>query len=309
MKTSLIILTGALVCAATTGAAAQAAPKVLGVPVAAPADSAAAAPAAAPSSAVARALADYRASGRAATIPPERPGDFLTYPFGHVRPVLRCATLRNCQIDLQPGEVLADDLLPADPVRWDVDHTMQGQTTVVLVRAKECDVSTNLIIITDRRRYVVDLEVPPCRGTNPRQDYMEGIRFWYPDEPGGGVGAVAAVPVAVDAAAVNAGYRWGERRGLFGVRLFGRRYLWTPVQVVDDGRRTIIRFSPAARSGPMPSLYAVPEDGTRELVNTTVHPDPVNGDAITADRVARRWVLVLREGKREHKVEITQTGR
>jgi hypothetical protein len=57
----------------------------------------------------------------------------------------------------------------------------------------------------------------------------------------------------------------------------------------------------------MPSLYVVAEDGSRVLVNTTVHPDPVNGDAITADRVAQRWVLVLREGKREDKVEITNT--
>jgi type IV secretion system protein VirB9 len=300
-------MAAALLCAASSGAA-QAAPKLLGAPAAA-ADSVTTDPAVrAPSSTLERAVAEYRATGRAVTIAPERPGDFTSYPFGHVRPVLRCAALRNCQIDLQPGEVLTDDLLPADPVRWDVDHTQEGQSTVVLVRAKECDVSTNLIIVTDRRRYVVDLEVPPCRGTNPRQDYMPGIRFWYPDEPGGGASARSAAPV-VDAAAVNAGYRWGVRRGPFGVRLFSRSYAWTPVQVVDDGQRTIIRFSPAARSSAMPSLYAVAEDGTRELVNTTVHPDPVNGDAITADRVARRWVLVLREGKREHKVEITNTTR
>ena len=302
MTTRTFILAAALLGAASSGAVAQAAsPELLGVPVAAPADTV-------PSTALGRAVAEYRASGRAVTIPPERPGDFTTFPYGHGKAVLRCAALKLCQIDLQPGEVLTDDPLPADRERWDVDQTIQGRTTIVLVRAKECDVSTNLLLVTDRRRYVVDLEVPPCQGTNPRQSYMPGIRFWYPDDPDAGAAGASAAPL-VNASAVNASYRWGERRGLFGIRLFSRRYPWTPVQVVDDGYRTIVRFSPASRSGPLPSLYAVAEDGTRELVNTTVHPDPVNGDAIVADRVAGRWVLVLREGKREHKVEITNTAR
>jgi type IV secretion system protein VirB9 len=186
----------------------------------------------------------------------------------------------------------------------DVDQTVQGRATVVLVKARECDVSTNLVLMTDRRRYVVDLEAPPCRGTSARQDYMPGIRFWYPDDANGGAGGAAPL---LNASRVNATYRWGERRGLFG--LFpGRRYRWSPVQVMDDGQKTVFRFSPAARAIGMPTLYAVIEDGSREWVNTTIHPDPA-GDVVTADRVAGRWVLVLRAGKSEHTLEVTNNAK
>ena len=253
---------------------------------------------------LARALAEYRATGRAAIIAPAHAGDFTTYPYGHGRARLRCAALKLCQIDLQPGEVLSDDPLPADLERWSVDQSVQGRSTVVLVKPLECDVSTNLVLMTDRRRYVVDLEAPPCRGTSAREDYMPGIRFWYPDEPEGG--AAGAAPV-LNASATNAKYRWGERRGLFGI-LPGVRYRWSPVQVMDDGRKTVFRFSPAARAIGLPTLYAVMEDGSREWVNTTVYPDPA-GDVVTADRVAGRWVLVLRMGKSEHKLEVTNTSR
>lgn len=242
-----------------------------------------------------RAVLEFEATGHARTLPPERPGGFTTYPYGYARPHLRCAALKLCQVELQPGETLTDDPLPGDRERWDVDRTASGGLTVILVKARECDVSTNLVIPTDRRRYVVELEAPPCKGTNPRGESMDGIRFWYPDEVRAARRAPAAGPDAIlaDVLAVNADYRWTRNR----------RLSWTPARVLDDGKRTFIQFAPAARDGDMPVLYAVAEDGTRELVNTVLRPDP-EGDYLVADRVLRRAVLVLREGKRERKLDV-----
>ncbi|HEV2150453.1 MAG TPA: TrbG/VirB9 family P-type conjugative transfer protein [Longimicrobiaceae bacterium] len=244
-----------------------------------------------------RAVLEFKATGRARTLPPERPGDFTTFPYGYVRPYLRCAALKLCQVELQPGETLTDDPLPGDRERWDVDRTTSGGLTVVLVKPKECDVSTNLVVPTDRRRYVVELEAPPCRGTNPRGEYMDGIRFWYPDDvlAAGRGPAPAGEPDALlaDVRAVNTDYRWGRNR----------RISWTPQRVLDDGMRTFIQFAPAARDGDTPVLYAVTEDGTRELVNTVLRPDPA-GDYLVADRVLGRAVLVLREGKRERRLDV-----
>ncbi|HEX8432220.1 MAG TPA: hypothetical protein VF625_13110, partial [Longimicrobium sp.] len=108
-RTSFLV--AALACASVSSTAgAQGAPKLLGAPVRALADE----------TPVQRALAEYRATGRARTILPANDGDFTTYPFGHGRARLRCAALKLCQIDLQPGEVLTDDPLPADRERWDV---------------------------------------------------------------------------------------------------------------------------------------------------------------------------------------------
>ncbi|HLL45073.1 MAG TPA: TrbG/VirB9 family P-type conjugative transfer protein [Longimicrobiaceae bacterium] len=244
-----------------------------------------------------RAALEFKTTGRAHTLLPERPGDFTAFPYGYARPYLRCAALKLCQVELQPGETLADEPLPGDRERWDVDRTTSGGLTVVLVKPKECDVSTNLVIPTDRRRYVVELEAPPCKGTNPRGGYMDGIRFWYPDEVlAAGRGPAASArrdAILVDVRAVNTEYRWDRNR----------RLSWTPLRVLDDGKRTFIQFAPAARDGEMPVLYAVAEDGTRELVNTVARPDPA-GDYLVADRVLRRAVLVLREGKRERKLDV-----
>ena len=240
------------------------------------------------------AVEEFKATGRARTLPPARPGDFTAFPFGHARPYLRCTALKLCQVELQPGETLTDDPLAGDRERWDVDRTVSGGRAVVLVKPKECDVSTNLIISTDRRRYVVDLEAPPCRGTNPRGEYMAGIRFWYPDEalnPGREPGALDGM--MVDLRNVNTDYRW-QRSG---------RIAWTPARIFDDRKRTYIQFTPEARNGEMPVLYAVADDGTRELVNSVPRPDSA-GDYLIADRVLKRGVLVLREGKRERELDL-----
>jgi type IV secretion system protein TrbG len=237
---------------------------------------------------------EFEENGHARIIPPPDPGDFTTFPFGYSRPLLTCGALKLCQIELQPGEALTDEPLLGDLERWDVDQTWSDEVAVVVVKPKACDVRTNLLIITDRRRYVVDLEAPDCEGTSSRGEYMAGIRFWYPgEEP-----PVEEEPdpldgLRVDVRDLNTNYRWQT----------SRRVTWNPMRIFDDGVRTIIQFTPEAHNGEMPVLYGVTDDGTRVQVNVVPRPDPA-GDYLIADRVLARGVLVLRDGDRERKLEI-----
>lgn len=237
---------------------------------------------------------EFENTGHARIIPPADPGDFTTFPFGSSQPHLKCGALKLCQVELQPGETMTDDPLLGDRERWDVDQTSSGDMTVVVVKPKECDIRTNLLVITDRRRYVVDLEAPACRGTNPQGDYMPGIRFWYPGEvPEEDPEPNALDGLLVDVRDLNTGYRWQT----------SRRVSWNPIRIFDDGVRTIIQLSPEAHNGEMPVLYGVTDDGTREQVNAVPRPDPA-GDYIIADRVLKRGVLVLRDGSRERKLTL-----
>jgi type IV secretion system protein VirB9 len=237
---------------------------------------------------------EFEDTGHARIIPPADPGDFTTFPFGFSQPYLRCGALKLCQVELEPGETLTDDPLLGDRERWDVDQTSSGKVAIVVVKPKECDVRTNLLIVTDRRRYVVDLEAPACRGTNPAGGYMPGIRFWYPGEERKADEMPDALDgMVVDVRALNTGYRWQT----------SRKVSWNPTRVFDDGVRTIIQFSPDARNGEMPVLYGVTEDGTREQVNVVLRPDST-GDYLITDRVLRRGVLVLHDGKRERKLTL-----
>ena len=232
---------------------------------------------------------EFDENGHARIIPPPARGDFTTFPFGYSRPLLTCGALKLCQIELQPGEALTDEPLLGDLERWDVDQTWSGEVAVVVVKPKACDVRTNLLIITDRRRYVVDLEAPDCEGTSSRGEYMPGIRFWYPgEEP-----PIEEEPdpldgLRVDVRDLNTNYRWQT----------SRRVSWNPQRIFDDGVRTIIQLVPEAQNGAMPVLYGVTEDGTREQVNVVPRPDPT-GTYLVADRVLTRGVLVLRDGSRE----------
>jgi P-type conjugative transfer protein TrbG len=240
------------------------------------------------------ATGEFEENGNARIIPPPHAGEFTTFPFGYSRPLLTCGALKLCQIELQPGEALTDEPLLGDLERWDVDQTWSGEVAVVVVKPKSCDVRTNLLIITDRRRYVVDLEAPACEGTNSREQYMPGIRFWYPgEEPEVEEEPNPLEGMRVDVRDLNTNYRWQT----------SRRVTWNLMRVFDDGVRTIIQFTPEAHNGEMPVLYGMTDDGTRVQVNVVIRPDPA-GDYLIADRVLTRGVLVLREGDRERKLEI-----
>ena len=39
-----------------------------------------------------------------------------------------------------------------------------GRTVLIVVKPRECDITTNLVLATDRRRYDLTLDSPPCRG-------------------------------------------------------------------------------------------------------------------------------------------------
>ena len=86
-----------------------------------------------------------------------RQSDVLIYPFGVYQPVLTCTVLRACIIELQAGETLIS-LVAGDDQRWLIDHTVTGQggnTPLVTVKPTDHDVTTNLVISTDRRVYHV----------------------------------------------------------------------------------------------------------------------------------------------------------
>jgi type IV secretion system protein VirB9 len=275
---------------------------------------------------IASAIAAFRATGVARAV---SLGTVVALPFGRVEPVVTCAVLRACIIELEAGEHLSDVPVAGDPVRWSVDSAKAGpggQTPLVLVKPRACDVTTNLVVPTDRRVYDLTLDSPPCaRGSlNPRQAGVRHVRFYYPDDASRPVPAdavsVSSIPVADPPSAdplapllaqaiqsggsVNRDYRVvRRRRGPLG--LFGRRrvdFPWRPAAVADDGARTYVALPAGAAPHAAPVFYAVEQHGSRTMVNYAVRS--VGGRQVyVADRVVRRVVLVLMDGAREQRLE------
>jgi len=229
----------------------------------------------------------------------------LVHPFGHGLPELRCAPLRACVIELEPGEHITGEPAAGDRVRWIIDSSKagpDGNTTLIVVKPKDCNISTNLVIPTDRRIYDLDLDAPSCgRGasTNPKPEYTRHIRFYYPDAP---VDATSTSVAEQTSATVgwNSAYRIKrDRRGLFG--LFGHKpvdFPWQPSRIADDGAHVYIALPATATQYASPVLYAIEDDGSRTIVNYAVRRD-----GYVTDRIFHRGILVLTSGFREQRLE------
>jgi type IV secretion system protein VirB9 len=72
-----------------------------------------------------------------------------------------------------------------------------------------------------------------------------------------------------------------------------------PVRVFDDGKKTYIQISEAAKNREAPVLVVIGSDGKQEMVNYRV-----KNDMYIVDRLFDRAQLVLGSGKKARKVEI-----
>jgi P-type conjugative transfer protein TrbG len=249
--------------------------------------------------AIADATREYHASGVARTV---TQGNFVTFPFGHAQPTLTCTVLRACVIELEPGEIVLSRI-SGDTERWEIAPAPagpDGRTLLIVVKPRDCDITTNLVLATDRRLYDLTLDSPPCksRSTNPQQSYARHVRFYYPDA----MLARWTVPptpsparVEHDLLALNFGYRVEK----------DRQFPWAPAQVFDDGARVYIKLPAEARHAEAPVLFVLQSDGSRILINYSV----VGGDTYVTDRLFARAVLVAGIDGKERRVVIARQDR
>lgn len=257
-------------------------------------------------------------SGRAVTLRFAAPGE-----EDAPEPVLTCAVLRACVIDLEPGEqLLGRGPIIGDAVRWRLGTAPtgpSGASSIVWVKPTDCALATNLVLPTDRRVYHLALASSPCGGSAPgaRGRYTSHVRFTYPDDaprpavatapaaavrggqaqataytrpaPGAGAATPALAGIPVDAMRLN--FSYGVRRD--------RRFPWAPAHVFDDGGHTFIQLPPEADAYAAPALFELDDAGGKLLLNYVVR----DGYYVT-DRTFRRAALVVGQGKHEQRVEL-----
>jgi type IV secretion system protein VirB9 len=240
----------------------------------------------------------YQASGVARTVVQ---GNFVTFPFGHAQPTLTCTVLRACVIELQAGEIVLSRIA-GDTERWEITPAAagsDGRTVLIVVKPRDCDITTNLVLATDRHLYDLTLDSPRCsaRSTNPQQPYVRHVRFYYPDETVAAwakPAAPAPVRIAADVAALN--FEYDVRKD--------RDFPWSPAQVFDDGARVYIKLPDEAKHADAPVLFVLDVDGGKTLVNYAV----VDGDTYVTDRLFDRAALVAGIDGKERRVLIERKG-
>ncbi|CAM3308242.1 type IV secretion system protein VirB9 [Paracoccus aminovorans] len=193
-------------------------------------------------------------------------------------------------IALEPGESLtgAGPIAAGDTARWIIGDTESGNGVTrrvhILVKPSRADITTNLVVTTDRRVYMIELR----SGETP---YMPAVAWAYPQPPAGQRQAGPATPAIPTGTERN--YRYS---------LTGDAPPWRPVSVYDDGRRVYIEFPRGIVQGEMPPLFVIGSDGESQIVNSRIHQH-----ILIVDRLFGAAELRLGGSDRQQTVRIVRT--
>ncbi|WP_353430312.1 P-type conjugative transfer protein TrbG [Paracoccus denitrificans] len=194
---------------------------------------------------------------------------------------------------LEPGERLTGTgpIAAGDTARWIIGETESGsgasRRVHVLVKPTRPEISTNLVIATDRRRYMLELRAD-------EETWMPAVSWHYPESASSSAAVQRQAPPA---APVIPGK--SARNHRYGLQVQGASPPWRPVSVFDDGRRVHVVFPPGIAQGEMPPLFVIGPDGAPEIVNSRVH-----GNVLIVDRLFGVAELRLGSGKRQQVVRI-----
>jgi P-type conjugative transfer protein TrbG len=239
-----------------------------------------------------------------AEINPPAPGPDgrVLYSYGAGQPIIVCAPLRLCTIELEPGEHIVGVPQIGDSLRWRVSPASYGKgddaTTILVLKPLNAGLDTTLLVTTDRRAYYLRLVSKP-------EDFTARVAFDYPEYSADQWKAFVVRqeedqkntkkddgPLPANIESMNFEY---AIKGDKAIR---------PLQVFDDGQKTFIRMNPKIKYREAPALAVVGPDKKPEMLNYRVK------DAMyIVDRLFDRAELVLGAGKKARKVEIIRETR
>jgi P-type conjugative transfer protein TrbG len=164
---------------------------------------------------------------------------------------------------LRPGERLIAKAA-GDTVRWVLGETAEGSgaaaQVVVLIKPIRGGLRTNVVLTTDQRTYLIEVE------SREGGAYTPAVSWNYPQEQ---MQALAAAQSAAQASVVGPTALPIDQLH-FGYKvepIHSRPPRWQPLRVFDDGARTYIQFPVNMAATDAPPLFLVGPGDKAELVN------------------------------------------
>jgi type IV secretion system protein VirB9 len=200
---------------------------------------------------------------------------------------IQASPQRITDIAIEPGETLLS-VSAGDTTRWIVSDARSGSGPAtqahVLVKPNAANLSTNLIIMTDRRIYHLDLRSVPSNA-------MAAVSWRY---PGDMMVASKAAPLPVPPSPPP----FKPEQLNLRYRIAGDKPDWRPLAAFDDGRQVFIEMPETFRTMEAPPLFVIGDDGA-ELVNYRVQ-----GKYYVVDRLFTKAELRLGSGRNQKRVQI-----
>lgn len=187
------------------------------------------------------------------------------------------------EIRLGAGDSIADQPLGGDTDGWDVVSPIGA--TVVTVKPRRKAASSNLILRSAARSYLIALEIvpesAPCKGEWQLTFKLPAPPVVLPAESMEVVAAREARALREAAQASPAGRNWS-----YTMQALPGSDDILPTEVYDDGQFTFIRI-PGNRE--LPSVFRISTDGTESFVERHME----GRDLMVVHEVSRQWVLRL----------------
>lgn len=195
-------------------------------------------------------------------------------------------------IQLEPGEEALGMPFLSDTMRWEVTGNVWSKngidTQLVLIKPFEVGLSTNMLIVTNKRLYNLIL-------TSTKDTYMPMIKFRYPQSPVFITSQTKREQVEKEYASgtVNKKYlsfNYIIRKGWFG--LFD--ISWTPKEVYDDGAKTYIVMPEMILQKEFPTIF----EKNSNIVNYRVNKNIIIIDKILEKatmKIGRMYVVVTKK--------------
>ncbi|MDP3737549.1 MAG: P-type conjugative transfer protein TrbG [Hyphomonadaceae bacterium] len=200
---------------------------------------------------------------------------------------IQASPQRITDIALEPSEALLS-VSAGDTTRWIVGDARSGTGTSgqahVLVKPNAAGLATNLVIMTDRRVYHVELK-------SVSSTAMAAVSWRYPadlmlaNNPAPTPPLPAPLPFFPEQ--LNLRYR-----------IDGDKPDWRPLAAFDDGRQVFIEMPEAIKTLEAPPLFVIGDEGP-ELTNYRVA-----GKYYVVDRLFAKAELKLGTGWGQKKVQI-----
>ncbi len=227
------------------------------------------------------------------------PNGSLIFPFGANLPNVICAPLHVCEVSLQPGETI-QQIDVGDTLRWQVKlarSVRDGvETSHLIIKPTEVGIVSNLVAITDRRTYTIQMV------SRKERMWIPKMAFSYPDDMQANWNAYFAQSKH-NSAVTLASNGLSSSPLDFKYHLKGDKPVWRPMRVYTDHVKTYIDLPPAAKNEEIPALVLLGPGSTEQLVNYRL-----DGDRFIVDKVIHRASLISGVGRNQERVDIVREG-
>ncbi len=230
----------------------------------------------------------------------EEKDGWVVYTFGATLPIVVCRPLRVCVLRLEPGEKIIDPPQAGDKVNWKItpSEAKSERAPHIYIKPLDSGLTTNLVIMTDKRTYVVCLK-------SRNDKYTPLVSFRYPEnEDRQWVAHIEKQTRLEKENQQNNRFRSGNIT--FNAEDLDFNYSvegearWKPRRVFNDGVKTYIKMPEIMKMYEAPVLLTI-NDGKEALVNYRL-----NDDLFTVDQIFDSAILISGVGSDQYKVTITR---